>query len=492
MIDDNDNAAAPRSYASRLLTGTLWSMVGLAALGVTRLVYTALIGRTGSPERLAEVNAQVSLAFIATFVSAAATGTAAAKFIPLAAARSGRPAAAAVSRRLGWWTVLATVVVLGVLAAFGGSFLPSAGWAEVGWVCALAAAYGAYTFAKQVLYGWQQPGRYAVLEVFADLAIVVLTVVAVVAGSSRWLIAPLVVGYAGFAVAALVSAPRVAPGPMPDLGRNELGGFVAYTTLGIAASQGFFQASMVVAPHATSSAEAGLYAAAMSLITPAFFAPRALALAFLPSAAEASGRGDQAALARQTDLLTRMLALSMLPLFAVAAMLGAPALWLVFGPDYTGGGAVLAVLLLGVLLYVVAVPAVNVLTASDLASVRVPPLASAAGLVVGVAVWLLVGGRAGAVGIGLGYLAGMVVQAGIPLVIAFRRLEIRWGAGLVVRLACSLAVAAGLGTVAVVRPQPLVVTGCLVAFAIAFALLHGRELLGLVRQVHAARPVRTR
>lgn len=487
----------PPSARTRLLTGTLWSMLGLAALGVTRLVYTALIGRTGSPQRLAEVNAQVSLAFVATFLTAAATGAAAAKFIPLAAARHDNAAAAAVSRTLVRWTVLGTAVLVVGLGLSGSVLLPGAGFVDVAWVAALTVAYGAYTYAKQALYGWRLPYRYAGLEVAADVLIIGCTVVAVL-----WLpvhlLAPLVVGYAGFAIAAALAVPRHRPGPAPDLGRRELGGFVAYTALGIAAGQGFFQISMVVAQHSTPGAQAGMYAAAMSLIGPAFFAPRALALAFFPSAAEATGRGDAVGLARQTDTLTRMLLLTTLPAFAVAAMLGGPALRLVFGSTYADAGAVFAVLLLAVLLYVVAVPSVNVLSAGGLASVRVPPLASAAGLLVGVLVWLVLGvagvlrGVDGGVGVALGYLAGMLVQAGVPLAIAFRRLPSR-GAwlGITGRLVISLVAAIGLAGLAVHNPEPLVVLGCVAGFTLVYGVLHGRELLDVLRQVHAARP-RTR
>lgn len=475
--------------ASRVLTGTLWSMLGIAALGLTRLVYTAVIGQTGPPARLADVNSAVSLAFVATFVSAAATGAAASKFLPLTTARHGAGAAAAVQRVLTRWTVVATVSVVAALAIAGRWLLPDASGAQVAWVCALAAAYSAYTFSKSVLYGHQLPGRYAVLEVGADVAILVLTVVAVL-WLPGMLLAPLVVGYAAFAVGAALSTPRVPVGERPDLGR-ELSGFVAFTALGIAASQGFFQISMVVAQHLTSDTEAGRYAAAMSLVSPAFFAPRAMALAFFPAAAESVGRGDDAELARQTESLTKLLAVTMVPAFALAAMLGGPALGLVYGPAYRGGGAVFALLVLAVLFYVVAVPSVNVLSAYDLRLARIPPLASAAGVVVGTGAWLLIGDRFGATGVAAGYLCGMVVQAGVPLVLALRRLGIL-PIRLLGRLGITTAVGIALAAVAVSMPRVLVVTLCMVGFALMFSVSHRRDLMdiwGRVRRIRGGRRV---
>ena len=472
-------------------------MLGIAALGLTRLAYTALVGRTGDPARLAEVNSQVSLAFLATFATAAATGAGAAKFLPFTLARSGPAAAAAVRRKLGHWTLAGTTVVVLVLAGAGSWLLPHTGYADMVWVCALTAAYGAYTYAKSVLYGFQLPHRYAVLEVCADAVILAATVAAVLwlkdlpGASSALLLTPLVLGYAAFAVAALLATPRDRPGPMPALG-SELGGFVAYTALGIAAGQGFFQVSMVVASHTADGHQAGLYAAAMSLVGPAFFLPRAMALAFFPAAAEAVGRGDTAALARHTNTVTRLLLLAALPAFTLAAMLGGPALGLLFGQSYAGGAEVFAVLVLAVLLYVVAVPSVNVLSAHALSLARIPPLASTIGVLVGTGCWLLLGGRTGAVGIAVGYLAGMVVQAGVPLVLAFRRLGISWRRRLP-RYVASLAIALALATTAVVEGtgRPWVVACCVLGYAAMFALLHAGEIAETartVRRLHASGP----
>lgn len=474
--------SAHQRLAGRVLRGTAWSMVGIAALGLTRLIYTALVGRTGDPTRLAEVNAQVSLAFFATFATAAATGAGASKFLPLLTASSGPAAAAAVRRRLFRWTVLSTGAVTAGIAVLGPWILPDAGHADVAAVCALTVTYGAYSYTKAVLYGFHLAGRYAVLEVCADTAILVLTVVAV-----WWVpdlvLAPLIVGYAAFAVGATLSAPRHAPGPMPPV-RAELGGFVAFTALGIAAGQGFFQVSMVVARHAAEGASAGTYAAAMALVSPAYFLPRALALTFFPAAAEAVGRGDDRALAQHTRRLTRFLWLAALPAFTLAAMVGGPALRLVFGPSYGSGGPVLAILLSAVLLYVVAVPSVNVLSAQPLRLARIPPLASTVGVVVGTIVWLALAHRLGVVGVACGYLAGMLVQAGVPLAVTFRRLGPP-RPGQVVRAVLGLLVSVGLGWLAVTDQRLPVVAGCVVGYVAVFGVVCRRDLVAMVRTLRS-------
>jgi O-antigen/teichoic acid export membrane protein len=269
--------------------------------------------------------------------------------------------------------------------------------------------------------------------------------------------------------------------PLPPLG-TELGGFVAFTALGIAAGQGFFQLSMVVAGHTAAGAEAGVYAAAMSLVAPAFFLPRALALAFFPAAAEAVGRGDGEALARHTATVTRVLALSTLPAFTLAAMLGGPLLAVVFGRSYARGGTVFAILVLAVLLYVVAVPSVNVLSAHDLPLARIPPLAATVGVVVGALVWLVLAPRLGATGIAVGYLAGMAVQAGVPVVVAFRRLGLV-RAGPMTRYAATGGAGVAFGGLAVAMPRPTVVLTSALVFGLVYALVQGREIARVVRTI---------
>ena len=493
-MNDTGQLGVPRTLRQRVLRGTLASMFGIAALGLTRLVYTTMVGRTGSPERLAEVNAQISLAFIVTFLTASATGSAAAKFIPLVTARYSAAAAVRVRRRLARWTAVGTVAcmaVVGLIGLFAPGLLPggSPGGSsgepgqQLIWLVLLIGTYGAYTFTKSVLYGYHRAARYATLEICADLGTLALTVVAV-----YWLptalLAPLALGYGAFAVAAALSAPSVPQGERPDLGR-EVGGFVLLTAVGVVASQGFFQASMVVAGHAVSGQQAGVYAAAMSLVSPAFFLPRALALAFFPAAAEAVGRGDaeggRAELATRTGQLTGLLWATMLPAFTVGAILGEPVMRLLYGSAYAGGGPVLGLMFAAVLLYVVAVPSVNALSAHELTQAKVPPLASVAGVLVGGVVWLVAGPTLGAVGVALGYFCGLTVQAGTPLLVASNRLGYRPGRASTLRAVAGGAAGVLAATVAIALTSTLVTLGCLLLFAAGYLALYGGQLRSLMR-----------
>jgi O-antigen/teichoic acid export membrane protein len=493
-----------------MLAATLWSLIGITALGLTRLIYSALIGRAEGPALLGSVNNAVSLSFLATFVTAGATGQAVTKYVARSAGAG--LGTAPVRRLLDRLTIGATVAAAGVVVAlspwlFAGHELtagpagPAARWRTGALVAVLVLAYAGYTYAKAVLYGYQLARRYAGLEVVADLAALALMVAVLVAGQPGWLLAPLIVGYGGFTLLALRSARGSAGQPSRPAGSTpapagltrEIVGFVALTCLGTVASQGFFQACMVVAGKTLTAPGAGLYAAAMTAVTPAFLLPRALALAFFPAAASAVGAGNRASLARQVDVSTRALASLSLPVLVLGAVLAPVLLPAVFGPPYGGAAGAVAVLAAAIWLYVCAVPSVNALSAHGLAWARIPPFASAAGVLLGVGVWLVlmvVLGRRGPAVVAAGYLASTVLQAGVPMLLARRRLGMRPG-GFGVRIGSS----AVLGAAAVLAWP---VTGRLwlsvlvtVVFAVCHPLLLGadvRRLRGWARRSGVEHP----
>ena len=101
-------------------------------------------------------------------------------------------------------------------------------------------------------------------------------------------------------------------------------GFVLLAVVGTLASAGFLQLSNVLARAANSPHDAGLYAAALSLATPASLLSRSFGLVLFPSMSEAHGREDRASLRAQTDLGTRALVLVMVGVFGVIVMLSRP------------------------------------------------------------------------------------------------------------------------------------------------------------------------
>jgi len=422
--------------------GAALSMIGILALGSTRLLYSVVVGRVDGKATLGTVNTAISFAMLATLFVSAGTGSAAAKFVAAAEGAGRRSEALGVSRTLGRWTALGTLVSVAGAAALLPWTLRHVGAATSVTALALLVAYAAYTFTKGLLYGFGRIRRYTVLEVCSDVAVLALTGAALLLGRG-WLVLPLVAGYAGFSLWAWLSRPKGAGTELAQPRRREMRAFVLIAVIGTVTSTGFLQLSQLVAHRYGSRADAGLYAAALTLVTPAYFLPRALSVALFPSMAGAFARGQIETIRRQADLGTRIIAVGMLPLFAGAVFLAEPILHVFYGAGFAGGAVVLAVLLAATYISVLPVSAVNSLSAVEAKYARVTAYSSSAGLLVGVLWWLVLTPRQGVVAVAVGYLVGSLVQTGVPMAVAWWRYRLGW-TGLSLRLAagCTVVVAA--------------------------------------------------
>ncbi len=245
---------------------------------------------------------------------------------------------------------------------------------------------------------------------------------------------------------------------------------------------------MVFAYQFNSEFDAGLYAAAFNLTVPAYFVPRALSMALFPSMAGAFGRGDTPEIRRQLDGATRFLLVGGLPFFAAGVFFAEPILTRSFGREFAGAHLVLELLLAATYVMVVGIPAVNAFSATHAKAVRIPASGSAIGLLVGVVCWFLLGPAYGITGIGIGYLIGVSVTAGISLIAGWRRWHLPWST-LFLRAGVVVAAAVGLRILAEVLDHGLLVrSGCTLAVAVITAVVcwpEARQILGQLSEFTA-------
>ncbi len=174
---------------------------------------------------------------------------------------------------------------------------------------ALALAYSGYAFTRGLQFGAGQVPRATFWDVATAALSLVVLVLVVTSHSVPVLLLPLVVGYA-----VVHRSPTGRGGPSAGSATRCAARWTASSLLavvGTLASAGFLQLSNVLARAANSPHDAGLYAAALSLATPASLLSRSFSLVLFPSMSEAHGRDDQASLRAQTDLGTRALVLVM-------------------------------------------------------------------------------------------------------------------------------------------------------------------------------------
>jgi len=486
--------------SSRVAANTVLSLVAILALGLTRLIFSLLVGRQLGREALGQVNTQLSIATFASLAFATGTSIGATKFVP--ALLGGKDAAQA--RRalivLLRWCMLGTAGVTAVVAVVLPWLFDEFSGAEIVATCFLVVAYSAYTFVRGAQYGYGTIRKYAVIETLCDASTIAGAVIVVMLDVELILLLPFIAGYTVFAVVGWLGLPRPARTPgvtVPTALRREMRGYGFWAALGVLASTGFLQLSMVFAYLYGGTSEAGLYAAAMTLTVPAYFVPRALSMALFPSMANAFGRGDEEEIRRQLDTGTRLLMVATLPFFAGAILLARPLLTFTFRrAEFAQAHLVLELLLAATYILICSIPAVNSLSATERNLVRIPAAAAISGLTVGVVSWLILGPVLGTTGIAVGYLAGAVVTSGICIFAAWRRWHQAWTT-LLWRVGLAAALAAGLWVLVDVRWNTLGIRlGCVLGVAGITTMMcpqETRQIVGRLRQVtRQARGILTR
>lgn len=479
---------------STVAAHTALSMVAVFALGVTRLVFSLLVGHQLGADVLGRVNTQLSIATFASLVAASSTSIAVSKFVSAGLGGADRLEARRVLLTLLRWCVVGTAAITALLALVLSWTFARLSLIEVAATCLLFVAYSAYLFVRGAQYGYGTVRRYVLIETTCDAVAIAAAVIVVFLGAELVLLLPFIIGYTLFAVLGWVGLPRPAhapaqtQAPAPPLRaelRQEMLGYAGWAAIGVVASTGFLQLSMVFAYYYNDEFRSGLFAAAFNLTVPAYFVPRALSMALFPAMAGTFGRGDTGEVRRQLYDSTIFLLVGALPFFAAGVFFAEPILTLLFGARYADAHLILEMLLTATYVMIVAIPAVNALSATDRALARIPAGASAAGFSVGLAVWLALGPSHGPTAIAVGYLAGAVVASAIGMVAASRHWHWEWSR-LLLRASLVVGVAAGLRALAGLTQNGLLVRlGCTLAVAAITVLACLPETRHIIRRLGA-------
>jgi O-antigen/teichoic acid export membrane protein len=480
---------APAGVRSGLVRSGALSMAALVALGLTRLIHGSLVSRATDHKTYGLVGSLIAITTIASLLLPAGVASAASKFIPFHQGRADPDTARAVHRflsRLG----VAGSVVLGAGAAFGAMFAFDLGVEDTVQVGVLCLAFSVYSVQKSTLYGFGEVTAYVRLELTSAVLAVAATAVVVLAGWRLYLL-PLALGYTLFSVGAWWRLrPETRGAGRMDGGRREIVRYVALACIGTVCSMGFLQGTQLLANRFAAPTEVAYFAAAVTLVAPAYFLPRALGLVLFPAMARAHGAGDLADVRRHADVSTRGLVVPLAPLFVLGVLLAREVLVVFGGSGYAAGGEVLRLLLGATYLAVIQVAAVNALSSG--AHVRVPVTFGVLGCLVGLAVVAGLGHPLGAAGVGLGYLLGTGVTAFGPIMTIWRMHRMPWAGPLARSIGC---VAGALLTGYLLDEVGLTgatrstvdVAVALAAALVALVLLRGdlRDLIAQARRVGA-------
>lgn len=471
----------------RLARNTALSLAAIGLLGAGRLLYTIVVGRRFDAATLGRATLAINAAMFATLLVSGGWQASTAKYVAQAIGRGDKAVARGIYRRTLLHNTAGGVVVAAIvavaLAVAPGIELSAPDALLAG---AVALAFNAYQHLKSALYGFGSVAAYLRMESIASgLMIAGLGVVAV-AGARAAVLIPVAGSYAIFSALAFAAGPRreqYAPVPRPLW--REIQGFTLLAIAGTVASAGFLNVSPVFAGRYDSPEALGVFSAALALVLPVYFFPRALSLALFPSIAFRYGEERMDDVRRQLHRVGSALWVVLLAPVAVAAAASGLVLRVVFGSEYQSGALILTIMLGATYLSVVQIPYVTTLSGTDRRHYKIPVLASIAGFVIGVVVWVTLGARDGATGVAWGYLIGSVPQAAIPIVYASRTFGVS-----VASIAARALLVWGFVAAVVWRAGPDLARTCpaLIAAAatlIVYAALFGRDvarIAGMVRR----------
>ena len=309
--------------------------LGVLVQGVVRFVYTTWIGNTS--DVISEVSAVLSLAVYFSLFWPAGAGVASTRFIPGAAL--GGPALGGVMRLLKRSFWLASAAGAAVSYPIGLYFTGSHASAAAS--ALLVLTYGAYTFTRGTLLGHARANRAAAFDVVAA-AVSFGVLLAVTSGGAHWaLLLPLSAGYAVFAVLAW---PRETGAPLPAAERREVLSYTGYAIFGLVAAGGLLPAVMLFVQTFDVKAKADLFAAALTLATPANMLAQSLNQV-LVQYFSGKPRGQAAETRRQAVVLFFLSVVGFAAIFGLMIVLAPWLMDLVFPGRYEGGTATLQLLL---------------------------------------------------------------------------------------------------------------------------------------------------
>lgn len=400
------------------------TVVAVFVQGLSRFGYSVLVGNLLGQEALAEVNLTISLALFLVLLWPQASGTGAAKFIAMARGRQD-PEGQAATASFTASSASAGMALLSVSAVLYAAFALELSWGFALSAGLLVLSLSAYNFVRGVRTGNNQFVTTTAWDTISSFLTLTLLLLVLLAGWHWVLLLPLILGYT---VYALPSWPRRTGARLDPAVRREILVFTAWGSAHLLAASGLMQLSLVIGDGFATKAEVGLYAAAVSLATPASMLSGAMLTALSPSVARMYAAGDTAGLTRQVDTILRTMVTVFLPVFGVGALWAEPVLRVVYfgDPEFAEAEPLLVLLFLAV--SATSFNAANArLNGTEPWGVKVLAAANGLGLVVGVVTMLLLGPELGITASAVGYLVGSLLSAVLPLLVVWRLDRMRWG-----------------------------------------------------------------
>jgi O-antigen/teichoic acid export membrane protein len=422
--------------SAMLRVGAL-STGAFVVLGVSRLAHGSLLSHATGADTYGRIGSLIGITYVAALFLPAGLASAMTKYVAHSRGRVDGAGAFAVYTFLRRLSDVSAVLLGALAALIAGAVFPLSTGAllQVG---LLTAVFSMYSVDKAALYGFDRVARYSRLEFAGSGLAIVATIGVVWSGSSLYLV-PLIAGYAVVVIGSRLSlggafrrtGAGVEPGgqaaaSVAPVGRREVLAFVGLAAIGAGSAAGLLQGAPALASRFTDARNVGFLVAAVTLVSPLYLLPRVLGMALFPAMSRARGGGAEHAVRRSADLSMRGTLVILAPVFAAALPLAGPVLALYGGPQYAEGAPELRLLLIATYASVVAIGPINALSSGTVREARYPVGFALFGCVIGLLLVAPLGRWFGGAGVAAAYLVATIVMSAGPMVVASRRLALRW------------------------------------------------------------------
>ena len=389
------------------------TIVALVSVGLTRLLFNAIVIRSFGPEVLGNINLAISTACLFSLVASAGLGPAATKYIAEYLGK-GEKENSRCSFTIGLFLTVGLSVIMSLVMFRFSKQLATAMNAEPSWfvkTSLIVMLYSLYLFYKNTYYGINKVKTYLKSEIFADVVFFLALFILVIYKLTAFLVVPFILLYTIFLLCAVYTQRSwISFSFMNDLRFKKISmemlSFSAICMLGTSASMGGRLFSTMLTGSYATLAETGYYSAVLSVSMPFYLLPRSIGLVLFPSIALYYGRKDLKSIERVLSQSTKWLLVTASLPCGIAVIFSELIFRVVTGADYAPGILALRILLVHVYVGIIGVPAINTLLGTKYA--YIPNTASVLGLIVAIACWKVLIPTLGIVGTAIGILAMIV------------------------------------------------------------------------------------
>lgn len=315
-----------------VLSRTVLSTAGMGVQGLARFAYTLAIGRLAGPAALGDTNTLLSVAVYLSLVLPAGLGVAGSRYLP-----DPRLAAETIGLLKRWFW--GSSVALSLLAIPVSMLIVEDIVAAVS--CGLLVfSYNAYVFTRGTMMGEDRILRATIAD-FVSSTVAITALVAVLIGGVHWaLLLPLAIGYIIFAAA---SWPETRSVPTEAAHRSTVVRFLRDSTVSALATGGLLPSTMIFVKAYDTPLQAGLFAAALSLATPASLVSQAVNQVLIPHFSRM--QGNQTAMRTSHTKIFAMTAGMFALVFGGLVALAPWILTILYGERYADGTLTMQALL---------------------------------------------------------------------------------------------------------------------------------------------------